>query len=152
MRSGGYSDDGQRSSGGAAARMVREVFSGGETGWEEVRPILDGAIASLPRILCDTIVLRYLMGMSREEVAREMSCSELAVRIRLTRALARLRRNLSRKAVRVSEALLASFLAERVVEAAPAGLTATVEAVCTGTVAASADVSAMAERVMKAML
>jgi RNA polymerase sigma factor (sigma-70 family) len=133
-----------------AAGMAEET-SPEDGAWEEIRPVLDGAVASLPRVQRDTVVLRYLEGMSRKEIAREMNCSEFTVRTRLTRALAKLRTNLGRKAVVVSEVLLATFLAERVLEAAPVGLAASVGAVCEGTAAASASVSGMAGKVIKVM-
>ena len=40
--------------------------------WEEVRPHLDAAMAALPAAQRDVLVLRYIQGLSREEMAQTL--------------------------------------------------------------------------------
>jgi RNA polymerase sigma factor (sigma-70 family) len=136
----------------AAAKETEEMTTPEEETWEEMRPVLDSAVASLPAGQRDAVVLRYMEGKSREEIAEQLGASEETIHKRLVRGLRKLRAKLGRKGVAVSGALLATFLAEKTVEAAPAGLAASVSAVCAGTAAASGGVTAIANGVIKAML
>ncbi len=120
--------------------------------WEEVRPELDAAIASLPRKQRDAIVLRYLQGRSENEAAAEMGCPRGTLSAWATRGLSKLREKLSRLGVAVPAATLAGLLGERTVEVVPAGLAASIQAVCLGKVAASQPVLSVTEDLMKSMM
>jgi RNA polymerase sigma-70 factor (ECF subfamily) len=62
---------------------------------EEVRRRLDEAIRQLPESLRQAFILREVEGLSTEEAAAVMGLSENAVKVRLHRARARLRDQLS---------------------------------------------------------
>lgn len=127
-----------------------------EATWDDVRPHLDAALDELPAAQREALALRYLRGLSREEISRELDCPERTVESRLRLGLEKLREKLSKRGAAVPAAALVGFLGERAVESAPANLIASIQALGTGTAAAataSASVAAFstAEAVMKAM-
>ena len=131
--------------------MAQQTQAGEEVLWSHVRPRLDAALAALPAAQRDAIVLQYLGGKSRREVARALGCSEFTIQTRVKRGLARLRAGLARTGVAVSPAVLAAFLGQRCLEAVPAGLVGGVQSVCLGKAAASAAAAAATKGTMQAM-
>ena len=132
----------------AAAMHVPE---GTSSSWEEVRPHLGDALGSLPRVQRDALTLCYLDGRPRAEAAAEMGCSLSTLDSRVTRALARLREKLARRGAMLSGAVLMTFLGEKAVAAAPAGLASSCKAAVFGKAAASPLVQSTVEGAMKAM-
>lgn len=59
---------------------------------ESMRPALDAALEQLPRGQREAVELRIVRTLSYEEVAGALGCSQLAARIRVTRALGTLSR------------------------------------------------------------
>lgn len=112
---------------------------------------MDAALASLPKVQQEVVVLRYWGGRSEAEVSAELGLKRQAVSMRLSRALANLRRKLGRQGASVPVAVLATFFGERTIEAVPAGLAASIQAACLGTTAASPSVLSITEGAMKAM-
>ena len=55
-----------------------------------LRPVLDGALASLPPGQERAVQLRIMEELPYNEVARRLGCSEAAARVRVSRALSRL--------------------------------------------------------------
>jgi len=129
--------------------QIRASSHPDESRWDDILPELDGALASLPDVQRDAVVLRYLKGFSREQMAREMACPERTVDTRLTRALATLRQRLNVRGVSVSTVVLAGGLTERLITAAPAKLSSSIAAVCLGKGVASSAASAAAEDVLR---
>jgi RNA polymerase sigma factor (sigma-70 family) len=145
--------DREREAGMAAQRTT----SGGEgkdpgTGWAEVGPVLDTAMASLPRAQRRALVLCYLEGKSQQEAAAELGCGRSTVATWVSRGLERLRAKLGRLGVGVGAAALPVLLLENAAPAAPAALLASIQATCLGTAAASPAVLAVAEGAAGAML
>jgi len=118
---------------------------------EELRAHLDVALAALPAGQRRAAVLHYFYGRTQEEIARETGCPRTTVTRRLSSALEKLRRTLSRRGVTVSAAALTAVLAEEAAVAAPASLVASVEAVCLGTAAASPLAAGAAQGAVKAL-
>jgi RNA polymerase sigma factor (sigma-70 family) len=81
-----------------------------DASWSEVSPHLDAALAALPAAQRAAVALRFIEGRSREESAREMGCSAASLSVTVSRALERLRRELSRRGVAVSAAVLGGML------------------------------------------
>jgi len=59
---------------------------------EQLRPELAGALAQLPAGQREAVELRIVRALSYDEVATELGCSQVAARIRVTRALSSLSR------------------------------------------------------------
>ncbi len=98
----------------------------GASKWADLRPILDEGLCRLPEKDRQVIVWRYLEECSMGEVAERAGAKEAAVRKRLQRALGKLSVYCHRRQVEVSAVALASLLGQHSVEAAPAGLGASI--------------------------
>ncbi|MFT3782093.1 MAG: sigma-70 family RNA polymerase sigma factor [Nibricoccus sp.] len=97
--------------------------------WDKLSPDLDKIVASLKADDRDAIILRFFGEKSFAEIGQQLSVSENAARMRVERALEKLRTLLSRKGIVSSATALSVILAEKAAIAAPTGLgTATVTA------------------------
>ncbi len=94
--------------------------------WERVRPVLDEALAELDERDREAILLRYLGGHDFAEVGVRLSLSANAARMRVDRAVDKLRILLARRGATSTAGALAIALANQAVVAAPAGLAAAV--------------------------
>ncbi len=93
--------------------------------WQELKGVLDDALATLPAAHRRVLVLRYFEQMPTVEVARELDCSSPAARQRVSRALESLRRKLASRGVELPAVILASALLRHASTAAsPATLAA----------------------------
>jgi RNA polymerase sigma factor (sigma-70 family) len=127
--------------------------------WRDLRPLLDQELGRLPDAYREVVVLSDLEGKTRKEVARQLGLPEGTVGSRLARARAMLARRLTQRGVALSAGALAAVLSQ---EAAPAGapnsvVDSTIQAasrLAAGQTAGmiSAEVAALAEGVVKAML
>lgn len=106
--------------------------------WEKVRPTLGRAIAGLREADRDAIVLRFFERKSFAEIGARLALTENAARMRVERALEKLRVMLARRGVTSTGAALAVALGNQAVGSAPAGLVAAVAAGALTDVAASA--------------
>lgn len=86
------------------------------------REELDSALATLPSMMREAIVLRYLEGRSQEEASRAAGCPQGTLAWRATEGLRRLRGLLSRKGVAVTSAALVALLAGEAQAAVPPAL------------------------------
>lgn len=119
--------------------------------WKDVNPVLDDAISSLPARYRNVVVLYYLDGHTRREVAQEMGCPMKTIDTRLARALSKLRESLSRRGVVVSSVMLTSFLTARTVDAAPMHLVETLTAVTTGRAIPTDSVLSLTDGLLKTL-
>jgi RNA polymerase sigma factor (sigma-70 family) len=110
--------------------------SGLEPTWKELRPVLDDAIEELPERDRQALWLRFFEGRAFAEVAAKLAVSEDAARVRVNRALEKMRVLLSRHGVTSTSAALGLALANQVEAAVPAGLaTSITSAALTGAAA-----------------
>lgn len=96
--------------------------------WSKVSPVLDNAIDRLPTKDRDAILLRYVENRSFAEIAPLLELSEDAARMRVNRALEKLRSLLSARGIKSSTAALGAAIAGNALSAAPASLAASVTA------------------------
>ena len=82
-----------------------------EASWQELRLVLDAAIARLPTKYREPIVLCYLQGKSQSEAASALGCPRGTVGTRLAWARERLRSELQRNGLMLSAVALATALA-----------------------------------------
>jgi RNA polymerase sigma factor (sigma-70 family) len=127
-----------------------------EVSARELLLILDAEVARLPEAYRLPVLLCGLEGLSQEEAARRLGWSPGSVKGRLERGRARLHRRLARRGLVPSAVLAAAEVARAGAPAGWLGLTARAGALvaagrsATGVV--SAEVIALAEGVLKAML
>jgi RNA polymerase sigma factor (sigma-70 family) len=90
--------------------------------WSEMAPQLDEAINQLGDEDREAVLLRFFAQKRMREVGQVLGVSEDAAKMRISRAIDRLRAQLALRGVTCTVALLAGFMAERSIEAAPAHL------------------------------
>jgi len=96
--------------------------------WLQVRPLLDDAMAQLNEKDRNAIVLRFFEGKPLKEVGDALGASEDAAKMRVSRALDKLREIFLQRGITLPSAALAAALSGNSIQAAPAGLAATVAA------------------------
>jgi membrane fusion protein, heavy metal efflux system len=90
-----------------------------EPGWDDLRPVLDEEVRSLPGAYRLTFILCHLEGKTQAEAAHQLGCPPGTVASRLAWARQRLRTRLARRGVVLSAAALAALLDRRAAPAAP---------------------------------
>ena len=96
------------------------------TDWEKLRTLLDPAMDTLGERDREAVVLRFFARRPFADIGRALGVSEDAARMRVDRALEKLRERLARDGVRSTAAALGVTLGQQAVAAAPAGLGASV--------------------------
>jgi RNA polymerase sigma factor (sigma-70 family) len=106
-----------------AAAMQNEVDE--NTAWNEVAPALDEALNELNEGERQTLLLRFFAHKTMRELGAALGVSEDAAKMRVSRALERLRGQLSARGVTCGAVMLGTMLTDRAVEAAPGSVVAT---------------------------
>ncbi len=117
--------------------------------WTQIAPLLEPAMARLSGRDRDAILLRYFEGKDLKEVGAAMGTNENTARMRVNRALEKLRAFLTKRGVSLPAAAMTAAIAANSVQAAPAGLAVTICTVKGAAVAAS--VTALVNGTMKIM-
>lgn len=92
--------------------------------WEKLRPVLDAAMLALNEADREAVLLRYFDNRPHAAIAERLGLTENATRMKVERALEKLRALLTRRGVRTTAALSA-VISATAVQVAPAGLAAT---------------------------
>jgi uncharacterized protein (TIGR03435 family) len=100
-----------------------------EETWSQIAPLLDRGIAALSEKDRHAIVLRYFQNKSLNEVGAVLGGTESAAKMRVNRALEKLRRFFVKQGVASTTAIIAGLISANSVQAAPAALAKTVSAV-----------------------
>jgi RNA polymerase sigma factor (sigma-70 family) len=99
-------------------------FAEARADWEKIRPSLDEAMHELKEPDREAILLRFFENRPFAEIGEKIGLSENAARMRVERALEKLRGLLVSRGV-TTAAALASVISANAVQIAPAGLAAT---------------------------
>ena len=105
--------------------------------WAEARPLINDALTALSARDRAAVLLRYFEGRDYAEIGARFSLTADAARLRVDRALDKMRIALSRAGVTSGTAALAGALTAQAGIAAPAGLAASVTAVALASGAAT---------------
>lgn len=97
-----------------------------EPGWERLRPVLDEAMHEIPEQDREVLLLRFFQGRRLADIGGCFGWTEDAARMRVDRALHKLRTRLARREITSTSAALGVLLANQPVVAVPAGLAASV--------------------------
>jgi RNA polymerase sigma factor (sigma-70 family) len=109
----------------AEARAPRPDREAGlEPTWDEVEPLVDEAVEGLPDELRIPVVLHFLEGRTHEAIADQVGSAKATVAYRIARGIEAIRSFLKRRGIAVTSALIAGWLSERLAEAAPPALIA----------------------------
>jgi uncharacterized protein (TIGR03435 family) len=96
--------------------------------WSQIGPVLDEALDRLGERDRNAIVLRFFENKSLREVGAAIGSGEDAAKVRVSRALEKLRKIFSRRGITYSAAAIAGAVAAHSVHAAPAGLAVQISA------------------------
>ncbi len=94
--------------------------------WEQMRPVLDEAMAELNEPDYDALVMRFYQNQDLRSVGSALGLSDDAAQKRVARALDKLRELLTRRGVTTRAAALSIVLSANAVQAAPVGLAVTI--------------------------
>ena len=93
--------------------------------WPQIAPLLDAAMSGLNEADRVAVVLRFFDGKSFKEVGATLGSSEAAAKMRLNRAMEKLRAFFTRRGVVLSGAALTAAISANSVQAAPIALSKT---------------------------
>jgi len=133
------------------AYMQSTVNETDAAAWEQLAPLLDEAMGHLGETDRNAVVLRFFENKTTTEVAAALKLTEAAAHKRVNRALEKLRKIFSKRGVTLSAALIAGTVAANSVQAAPAGLAATVTAAAAKGTVISATLTTLVKGTMKTM-
>lgn len=94
--------------------------------WDKVRPVLDDAIGELNEKDREAILLRFFEGLDFPTIGTKLGLGDSAARMRVERAIEKLRTRLERRGVTSTAVVLATVLSHQAVVAMPLGLAASV--------------------------
>ena len=94
--------------------------------WTQLQPVIDDAMHLLNEQDREAVLLRHFENRSYAEIASDLGLTENAARMRVERALEKLRTVLTKRGMGSTLAVLAALLAANAVTAAPVGLSAKV--------------------------
>lgn len=97
--------------------------------WEELTPHLDEALNQLADDDRQAVLLRFFEQKPMRDIGGILGVSEDAAKMRVSRAIDRLRKQLSLRGITCTVLVLATVLPQRAVEAAPAHLFASLTAI-----------------------
>ena len=110
------------------AHLMQELSQGtmAQFDWEKARPVLDDAIGELNERDREAILLRFFEGRDFPTMGAKLNLSDNAARMRVERALEKLRTLLEHRGVTSTAAAIATVLSHQAVVAMPVGLATSV--------------------------
>jgi RNA polymerase sigma factor (sigma-70 family) len=97
--------------------------------WTQIVPLLDDAMEQLRQKDHDAVVLRFFEGRNFKEVGAALGASEDAAKMRVNRALEKLRKFFTKRGVSSTTAIIAGAISANSVQAAPVALAKAVTAI-----------------------
>jgi len=102
--------------------------SSDESGWEQIAPLLDEAMAALGEKDRNAVMLRFFEQKSLEEVGAALGINTVTAQKRVWRAVDKLRQYFSRHGAALSAEAITAALSAHAIHGAPSGLAAVVAA------------------------
>jgi uncharacterized protein (TIGR03435 family) len=97
--------------------------------WPQIAPLLDGAMEQLGQKEHDAVVLRFFEGKNFKEIGSALGATEDAAKMRVNRALEKLRKVFTKRGVVSTTAIIAGAISANSIQAAPMVLAKSVTAV-----------------------
>src|SRR2546430_13988998 len=104
-----------------AAQMENESSSS-ESAWEQIAPLVNDALTQLSEVDRCAVILRFFESKSFQQIGSALGTTEAAAKMRLSRAMEKLRQIFQKRGVVVPGAALLAALSTHAAQAAPAGL------------------------------
>jgi RNA polymerase sigma factor (sigma-70 family) len=132
-----------------AARMeLTDSASENDRAWEQMAPVLDAALAELGAKDRHAVLLRFFEKKSFGEIGAVLGGNENSARVRVVRALEKLRGHFRRRGVVLSAVVIGGVLLGQAAQAAPPQLMASL-AGAAGTAAASGTAALLVQAVLR---
>lgn len=122
-----------------------------DAAWQQVAPILEEAMGGLGEKDRNAIVLRFFGGKSLGDVGAALGTSEDAAKMRVNRALEKLRKIFSRRGVALTTTIIAGAVSANSVQAAPVGIVVTIAGAAAKGSAIPASTITLVKGVLKVM-
>jgi RNA polymerase sigma factor (sigma-70 family) len=113
-----------------------------EPEWSQIRPELDALLLRLGEADREALLLRYCEGLRFGDIARKLRLTEDGARLRVDRAIEKLRQLLARRGITSTSAALATVLTAHAAATAPVGLATTISAGALASLASGTTTSA----------
>lgn len=133
------------------AQMNEIAESSAAPDWDRIAPHLDDALHRLGGTDRDAVVLRFLEGRSFAEIATSLGTSEAAVKMRISRALEKIRQTLGRRGATVSVGVLLTALSTHGASAAPVALAGQIAGVTLATATHGPQILSLVNQTLKNM-
>jgi RNA polymerase sigma factor (sigma-70 family) len=133
-----------------AQMQLTDCVNGTASEWEQLAPLLDESLAALSSKDRNAVLLRFFEKKSFGEIGATLGGNENSARVRVARAVEKLRRFFQRRGVTVSAAALSGALLTNAVQAAPAAVASSL-AGC-GTVPGQTTVAILVQAVLRRLL
>lgn len=98
----------------AAETSPAGIGAAQDVNWDELRPAVVAALNDLPAKYRLPLVMHYFGGMDQEQLAEELSCTRVNLRVRMHRGHKMLREVLQRRGVQLAGGMLVAALADAV--------------------------------------
>jgi RNA polymerase sigma factor (sigma-70 family) len=128
--------------------QLRETDS---TVWMQIEPLLETAMAQLGDKDHNAVVLRFFEGRNFKDVSAALGTTEAGAKMRVNRALDKLRAFFTKRGVVLSATAIAGAMAAQSVQAAPAGLAPSITLAATKGTAAASSTLVLIEKTLKIM-
>lgn len=102
--------------------LSRRSEAEAEETWNQISPLLDGALEKLGQKDHDALVLRFFENKTFAEVGATLGASEDAAKMRVNRAMEKLRKFFTKRGVSSTTAIIAGMISANSVQAAPVAL------------------------------
>ena len=119
--------------------------------WMQIAPLLDMAMAQLGEKDHNAVALRFFEGWNFRDMSAALDTSEDGAKMRVNRALEKLRKFFTKRGVTLSAAVIAGAVSANSVHAAPVGLAITVAATAAKGSAAAASTLTLVKGALKLM-
>ena len=114
-------------------------------------PLLDDALCKLGERDRNAIVLRFFENKSLSEIGSALGTSEGAAKVRVNRALEKMRIIFSKRGVTLTGKLIAAAVSANSIQAAPVGLTTTIVATAAKGTAISVTITTLVNGTLKTL-
>ena len=133
------------------AYMQSQLNETEDDAWKQIAPTLDSVMAQLGRKDHDAVVLRFFEGRNFRDVGARLNTSEAGAKMRVNRALDKLRKLFTMRGLTFSAAILAGAISTNSVQAAPAGLAISVTSAAVKGTAVATSTLTLIETTLKIM-
>lgn len=113
-------------------------------GWQELSPVVDDVLSAMSTVDRDAVLLRIVDEYSYSEIGRHLGTGESGARMRVERALEKMRQALARRGVVSTAAALGLAVGQQAGAAVPASLASAVATNAVTTAATGGGISAFA--------